>query len=82
MCAARRDGDEHGQVLPALRFTRDRHTHQVAIGHLEDRKPASALRFALDFLNREVAATTSSPRLPASHPDRGTPGRPHMSATS
>jgi hypothetical protein len=29
--AARRDDDEHGQVLPALRFTRDRHTHQVAI---------------------------------------------------
>ena len=29
--AARRDGDERGQVLPALRFTRDRHTHQVAI---------------------------------------------------
>ena len=29
--AARRDRDEHGQVLPALRFTRDRHTHQVAI---------------------------------------------------
>jgi hypothetical protein len=28
---ARRDGDEHGQVLPALRFARDRHTHQVAI---------------------------------------------------
>jgi hypothetical protein len=29
--AARRDSDEHGQVLLALRFTRDRHTHQVAI---------------------------------------------------
>ena len=28
---ARRDCDEHGQVLPALRFTRDRHTHQIAI---------------------------------------------------
>jgi hypothetical protein len=25
--AARRDSDEHGQVLLALRFTRDRHTH-------------------------------------------------------
>ena len=25
------DGDEHGQVLPALRFTRDPHTHQVAV---------------------------------------------------
>ena len=29
--AARRDADERGQVLPALRFVRDRHTHQVAI---------------------------------------------------
>ena len=108
--AARRDRDEHGQVLPALRFTRDRHTHQVAIttslefmferssdpdvspdllkvltrwrpldgiteptgsraarddylaarnaykDYLEGRKPALALRDALDFLNREVAA--------------------------
>jgi hypothetical protein len=108
--AARRDSDEHGQVLPALRFVRDRHTHQVAITtspefiferssdpnvspdrlrvlnrwrpldgiteptgrrrtrgdyiarrtayeeHLEGRKPALALRDALDFLNREVAA--------------------------
>jgi hypothetical protein len=109
--AARRDRDRHGQVLPALRFTRDRHTHQVAITtslefmferssdpdaspdllkvltrwrpldgitqpgdgrhettpqyrkrrdaykeHLEGRKPALALRDALDFLDREVAA--------------------------
>lgn len=29
--AARRDADEQGQVLPALRFIRDRHTHQVAV---------------------------------------------------
>ena len=29
--AARRDGDEQGQILRALRFTRDRHTHQIAI---------------------------------------------------
>ena len=28
---ARRDADERGQVLLALRFVRDRHTHQVAI---------------------------------------------------
>lgn len=106
---ARRDGDQHGQVLAALRFTRDRHTHQVAITtsleftferssdsdspdllqlktrwrpldgitkptghfatthgyrtglaaykeHLEGQKPVLALRAALDFLNREVAA--------------------------
>jgi hypothetical protein len=107
--AARRDADERGQVLLALRFVRDRHTHQVAITtslellferssdpnvpdllkvgnrwrpldgiteptgrrptrddyiarradykeHLEGRKPALAMRDALDFLNREVAA--------------------------
>jgi hypothetical protein len=108
--AARRNADERGQVLPALRFVRDRHTHQVAITtslefilerssdpnvspdflrvknrwwpldgiteptdryatrpgyrkrraaykeHLEGRKPALAMRDALDFLNREVAA--------------------------
>jgi hypothetical protein len=29
--AARRDRDEHGRVLPGLRFIRDRHTHQVAV---------------------------------------------------
>jgi hypothetical protein len=29
--AARRDADDHGQVLPALRFARDRHMHQVAV---------------------------------------------------
>jgi hypothetical protein len=29
--AARRDADEHGQVLPGLRFARDRHLHQVAV---------------------------------------------------
>jgi hypothetical protein len=107
--AARRDADEHGRVLLALRFTRDRHTHQVAVTtslefmserstdpntpdllrvgnrwrpldgiteppegperdryyparrdaykkHLEGHKPALAMRDALDFLNREVAA--------------------------
>jgi hypothetical protein len=108
--APRRDADERGQVLLALRFVRDRHTHQVAITtslefslerssdpdaapdllrvmnrwrpldgiteptgrrvtrddyiarrnayrkHLEGRKPALAMRDALDFLNREVAA--------------------------
>jgi hypothetical protein len=107
--AARRDADECGQVLLALRFVRDRHTHQVAVTtslelmferstdpnvpdllrvrnrwrpldgitkptdnrvtrddyiarqaaykeHLEGRKPALAMRDALDFLNREVAA--------------------------
>jgi hypothetical protein len=107
--AARRDADEHGQVLPALRFARDRHMHQVAVTtsleimfersdpngpadritvtnrwrpldgiteptgrrlrdpeyiarrdayerRLEGRWPGLALRSALDFLNREVAA--------------------------
>jgi hypothetical protein len=29
--AARCKRGDHGQVLPALRFVRDRHTHQVAI---------------------------------------------------
>jgi hypothetical protein len=108
--ATRRRRDEHGQILPALRFTRDRHTHQVAVTtslefmferssdpngppdrftvmnrwrpldgiteptgsrvtkpehiarrdaykmHLEGRKPVLAMRSALDFLSREVAA--------------------------
>jgi hypothetical protein len=29
--AARRDADDYGRVLPALRFARDRHLHQVTI---------------------------------------------------
>lgn len=29
--AVRRDGDEAGRVLPALRFVRDRHMHQAAM---------------------------------------------------
>ena len=106
----RRDADEHRQLLLALRFTRDRHTHQMAITttleiaferssdadgradlmkvgnrwrpldalpkatgghqnrrdypdqeaaykkHLEGRWPGLAMRDALEFLNREVAA--------------------------
>ena len=63
--AAHRDADEHGQILPALRFARDRHTHQVAI------------TTSLEFMFERSSDPKRLPRSPQSREPLATAGRDH-----